>query len=173
MAPDTCLCVDELDPASLLVDFLNTLDVDEGTDVLDEPALWATWAEQHGLGQLSDAESGPGADEAELSAVRSLRDDLRCLAMGEGQCSVDVPVTVRMDGGRVTLGGTSARAVLAASAARLAVEGRLDRVKICPADDCRWAFYDASKNHSRQWCSMKVCGNRAKARSHRERLAEA
>ena len=50
MAPDTCLCVDELDPASLLVDFLNTLDVDEGTDVLDEPALWATWAEQHGLG---------------------------------------------------------------------------------------------------------------------------
>ena len=93
--------------------------------------------------------------------------------MGEGQCSVDVPVTVRMDGGRVTLGGTSARAVLAASAARLAVEGRLDRVKICPADDCRWAFYDASKNHSRQWCSMKVCGNRAKARTHRERLAEA
>lgn len=172
MTPDTCLCVDELDPAALLVDFLNTLDVDGGTDVLDEPAGWSAWVEQHGLATVSGEESRP-RDDDELAGVRALRDDLRCLAMGEGQCSVDVPVTVRMDGGRVTLGGTSPRAVLAAAAARLAVENRLDRVKICPADDCRWAFYDASKNHSRQWCSMKVCGNRAKARSHRERLAGA
>jgi hypothetical protein len=164
MSPDTCLCVDDLDPATLLVDFLNTLDVDDGTDVLDHEAAWVDWVGRHGLAPVcSDAE--------DLGAVRALRDDLRCMAMGDGDCSVDVPVTVRMEGGRVTLGGKTPRGVIAAAAARLAVEDRLGRVKICPADDCRWAFYDTSKNHSRQWCSMKVCGNRAKARSHRERVA--
>jgi predicted RNA-binding Zn ribbon-like protein len=44
-------------------------------------------------------------------------------------------------------------------------------VKICPADDCLWAFYDESRNGSRQWCSMDDCCNRAKARAHRARQA--
>lgn len=169
MVSTPCICVDELDPATLLVDFLNTLDVDEGTDVLEDPTAWRAWVEQHGLAVLGHEAEQPaeGAEED----VRALRDDLRCLATGEGECHVDVPVTVRMEGGRVALGGSTPRAVIAAAAARLAVEGRLDRVKICPADDCRWAFYDASRNHSRQWCSMQVCGNRAKARNHRERAA--
>lgn len=160
---DTCLCVDDLDPATLLVDFLNTLDVDEGTDVLDDESGWTDWVAAHGLTPVCGTE--------DISAIRALRDDLRRLAVGEGDWAVDVPVTVRMEGGRVTLGGSTPRGVLAAAAARLAVEERLDRVKICPADDCRWAFYDSSRNQSRQWCSMKVCGNRAKARNHRERAA--
>jgi predicted RNA-binding Zn ribbon-like protein len=42
-------------------------------------------------------------------------------------------------------------------------------VKICPAADCRWAFFDHSRNRSRTWCSMRVCGNREKARAWRER----
>lgn len=167
MTTDTCLCVDELDPAELLVAFLNTLDIDEGTDVLDDPAAWGDWVDTHGLTPVFD-KTGSGDP---IEAVRALRDDLRCMAIGEGECNIDIPVTVRMEGGRVTLGGTTPRGVLAAAAARLAVEDRLGRVKICPADDCRWAFYDTSKNQSRQWCSMKVCGNRAKARNHRERVA--
>lgn len=160
----TCLCVDDLDPATLLVDFLNTVDVDEGTDVLDDEAAWAAWVGAHGLAPVC-------CEREDLAPIRALRDDLRRLAMGEGDWAVDVPVTVRMEGGRVTLGGSTPRGVLAAAAARLAVEDRLGRVKICPADDCRWAFYDSSKNQSRQWCSMKTCGNRAKARSHRERAS--
>jgi len=44
-----------------------------------------------------------------------------------------------------------------------------NRLKACRLDDCQWAFYDQSKNRSRTWCSMKVCGNRAKARAYRER----
>jgi predicted RNA-binding Zn ribbon-like protein len=44
-----------------------------------------------------------------------------------------------------------------------------ERLKACRAEDCRWAFLDDAKNHSRAWCSMKVCGNRAKARAYRER----
>jgi predicted RNA-binding Zn ribbon-like protein len=43
------------------------------------------------------------------------------------------------------------------------------RLKACRFDTCQWAFYDNSKNRSRAWCSMKVCGNRAKARAYRER----
>jgi predicted RNA-binding Zn ribbon-like protein len=43
------------------------------------------------------------------------------------------------------------------------------RLKTCSAHDCNWAFYDASKNRSGTWCDMKVCGNRAKARSYRAR----
>lgn len=39
-----------------------------------------------------------------------------------------------------------------------------ERIRICAADDCVWLFLDTSKNHSRRWCDMKRCGNRAKAR---------
>ena len=47
--------------------------------------------------------------------------------------------------------------------------GTWDRLKACSADTCQWLFYDASKNHSGHWCSMKVCGNRSKARQFRAR----
>jgi predicted RNA-binding Zn ribbon-like protein len=36
----------------------------------------------------------------------------------------------------------------------------------CAADTCRWLFLDTSKNHTRRWCDMKICGNRAKARRY-------
>jgi predicted RNA-binding Zn ribbon-like protein len=48
-------------------------------------------------------------------------------------------------------------------------EDKWVRLKVCPDDDCGWAFYDWSKNRSATWCSMETCGNRAKARSYRER----
>lgn len=42
------------------------------------------------------------------------------------------------------------------------------RLKLCGADDCRWAFFDRSKNRSSRWCTMASCGNRAKARRYRK-----
>ena len=57
--------------------------------------------------------------------------------------------------------------------ARAEAEGTWARLKVCPADDCGWAFYDFSRNHSRTWCSMSACGNRAKARSYRSRQPKA
>ena len=45
----------------------------------------------------------------------------------------------------------------------------LARIKTCRADDCGWKFVDQSKNRSRRWCDMRVCGNLAKARRHRAR----
>ena len=47
--------------------------------------------------------------------------------------------------------------------------GTWERLKVCPADDCQWAFYDRSRNRSRTWCQMEDCGNRAKVRAFRER----
>ncbi len=45
----------------------------------------------------------------------------------------------------------------------------LKLVKECSGPDCGWLFLDTSKNHTRRWCSMESCGNRAKARSHYQR----
>jgi predicted RNA-binding Zn ribbon-like protein len=58
---------------------------------------------------------------------------------------------------------------IARSAADLLTSLELGRVRICASDDCQWLFLDTSKNQSRRWCDMKVCGNRAKARRHQDR----
>lgn len=58
------------------------------------------------------------------------------------------------------------------SALELLRAGREERIKVCPAEDCGWLFLDGSKNNSRVWCDMAVCGNRMKARRHRARAVE-
>ena len=56
---------------------------------------------------------------------------------------------------------------VARSAAELLVQGPLERIRECPGQGtCGWLFLDTSKNASRRWCDMRVCGNRAKARRH-------
>jgi predicted RNA-binding Zn ribbon-like protein len=54
------------------------------------------------------------------------------------------------------------------SAAELLTSDRLDRVRLCAADDCDWLFLDQSRNRSRRWCDMTVCGNRNKVRRFRQ-----
>jgi predicted RNA-binding Zn ribbon-like protein len=54
------------------------------------------------------------------------------------------------------------------SAAEL-LTGDLSRLRQCGGDECGWFFLDTSRNHSRQWCDMKDCGNLAKVRRFRER----
>lgn len=54
--------------------------------------------------------------------------------------------------------------IVVRSAAELLTSERLGRVRECEGDKCDWLFIDASKNHSRRWCSMADCGNRAKAK---------
>ena len=48
---------------------------------------------------------------------------------------------------------------------------RVERIRICGGLNCGWLFVDASKNHSRRWCDMRDCGNRAKVRRHRLKKA--
>ena len=59
---------------------------------------------------------------------------------------------------------------LASSAAELLMSEDMARVKECASQNCNWLFVDASRNHSRRWCEMKDCGNRAKARRHYKRV---
>jgi predicted RNA-binding Zn ribbon-like protein len=54
-------------------------------------------------------------------------------------------------------------------AADMLTSGDLARVGQCADDRCGWLFLDISRNHSRRWCSMEDCGNRAKARRHYQR----
>ena len=56
---------------------------------------------------------------------------------------------------------------LAWATVELLGEGPLDRMKRCGG--CRWLFLDQSKNRSRHWCSMEVCGTNAKKRRYVER----
>lgn len=58
---------------------------------------------------------------------------------------------------------------LAERAAPLMLTDAMQRVRACEADTCRWLFLDTSKNHTRRWCNMKVCGNRMKARRFQAR----
>lgn len=145
----------------LVVDFLNTVDHDAHTDVLSDPGAWGRWLADRKL--------------ADATGIRVVRTALRAAAgdRHDPPGSAAAPVTVELPvGGVPRLAVTDVAGAVLAAASRLAVLGRWNRVKICPADDCRWAFYDRSRNHSRTWCSMQVCGNREKARSWRERRSE-
>jgi len=55
------------------------------------------------------------------------------------------------------------------SALSLLMEKDLSRTKRCEGKECGWLFFDATKNKSRRWCEMRVCGNRAKVRAARRR----
>lgn len=58
-------------------------------------------------------------------------------------------------------------AALAVSALSLLSGDSFRRIRIC--QNCRWLFLDRSRNSSRLWCDMSVCGNRNKARRHYQR----
>jgi hypothetical protein len=159
-------CVDESTDAEvgLVLAFLNSVDVEAGTDELRDSAAYAAWLHERGL--------PAGHPAADLSAARRLRTGLRAAAgdPDSGPEPLAVPVRAGLDAsGRPALLATDALGAIAAAAVALAGNGRWDRLKICPADDCRWAFYDRSKNRSRHWCSMAECGGRAKSRAFRAR----
>jgi predicted RNA-binding Zn ribbon-like protein len=59
--------------------------------------------------------------------------------------------------------------VLALSVSDILLSPDMARVRTCGIDTCRWLFLDTSKNHTRRWCNMKVCGNRMKARRFQAR----
>ncbi|GAA2818912.1 CGNR zinc finger domain-containing protein [Saccharopolyspora taberi] len=146
----------------LVLAFLNTCDAEKATDVLDDAAQWRRWCAERELGEAP-----------EPAAVREIRDSMRAAVLGRTTPDPAVPpswpVQVVLRSGLPVLTGTDALGTVLVAAIHLVHTGHWDRIKICPADDCLWAFYDRSRNRSRTWCSMRVCGNREKARSWRER----
>lgn len=115
---------------------------------------------------------------AAFMALREAIDGhFRAEALGEGSPDLlarlleAIALTLRQSGpqGRHT-GRHEPRALDAAtahSALRLTVADEPERLKICP--NCGWLFLDRSRNRSRAWCDMAVCGNRAKASRHYRR----
>lgn len=163
--------------------FVNTRDVEEGTDELDGPESLLGWLS--GTGLLDDEVI---ADEEDLEHALALREGIRSLLLannGEGIAPAElrelnrvaerVCLKVRFDDdGGPTLGpqssGVSGALGRILAAVMLAKdEGIWGRLKVCTSDDCQWAFYDHSRNRSGKWCTMEVCGNRMKARAFRQR----
>jgi predicted RNA-binding Zn ribbon-like protein len=60
--------------------------------------------------------------------------------------------------------------LIARAAAGLLISEDTGRIHQCKSAACRWLFLDMSRNHSRCWCDMKICGNRMKARRFQRRL---
>jgi predicted RNA-binding Zn ribbon-like protein len=87
------------------------------------------------------------------------------------------PQLVLDAGGRPVLGERSAAdsprralgAIALDAAQMLGTPAEVARVRICASDTCSARFYDRSPAGRRRWCSMRTCGNEAKARRHRER----
>ncbi len=175
-------------PLDLVQDFVNTEIPDFGHDDLATPAQLGTWLESRGLLEPDDA---VGADL--FVAARELRDVLRTLTLlntiGEAP---DEALRTRFDAAlaevalRPELGpdstvvlspaGAGASRALGAIAAVVVAgqaSGSWRRMKACRKDGCGWLFFDASRNCSSSWCSMSVCGNRAKTTAYRRRKATA
>ena len=177
----------ELAPGELatLQQFVNTLDSEPGIELLEEPADLRRWLTHHELVAPSTR-----IGEREFARAIELREALRAVLRANNGAPVDseavatldaaaraAELTVRWDeSGRAELaparaGLDGAFGTLLAIAYRARVDGTWDRLKACPEESCGWVFYDQSRNRSSTWCSMAVCGNRAKARAFRERRA--
>lgn len=169
----------------LLQGFINTTDLEEGTDDLADPAQLKAWLIRHGL--LAHAVPVSSTDHR---AVVAFRESLRHLLAANHGVSIDPHLIKQLNrliadcriavkfgpDGRALLepGGTGVNAAMSrllALVIQAAAEGTWVRLKVCEASTCRWAFYDASKNNSGRWCSMAVCGSRLKARQYRKRHA--
>jgi predicted RNA-binding Zn ribbon-like protein len=165
--------------------FVNTAELEEGRDDLREPSGLAHWLAEHGL-----APARVRASERQAADARAVREALRELLRANNGIEVDrarasavlddaarrAGLEVRFDAGSISLvprerGAAGGIALVLAAAGSAMADGSWQKLKACRADDCRWAFVDHARNRSRQWCSMSVCGNRAKARNFRARHA--
>jgi hypothetical protein len=164
----------------LIEEFLNT--VDERTfsrhgeshvagEHLTSPEALSEWLAAHDL-PTARIDLQP----ADLTATVTLRTALRQALLGELDAATaltDYPLRLVPDQSRgLRMAAESGRPWLDAiveTVAQSAARGEWQRVKLCSAPDCHWAFYDTSRNGRGRWCSMDVCGNRTKTRSYRER----
>ncbi|MCO5966794.1 CGNR zinc finger domain-containing protein [Actinoallomurus soli] len=165
--------------ALLLRDFVNTYDVDCDIDDFGAPWDLSGWLVERGL-----TPPGARADEADLALAVAFREGLRHAMLGHhtpdaagppadlDRILTALPLRVSLNGPALLplAGGVrGGLAAIAAAVMRSVAEGDWTRLKVCRETTCRWAFLDTSKNRSRSWCSMRMCGNRTKTRAYRAR----
>ncbi len=157
---------------------------------------WCVRAELFGKSEaarlLAEAERNPEAAVAAFDRAIALREAIYrlCLGVAEGREAEPGPLVTL---NAVLSDGTAGRRLrpaaegfcwawadraegldwmvwpLAYSAAELLTSSAIERLKQCTGETCDWLFIDESRNHSRRWCDMRDCGNRAKARRHYQR----
>lgn len=170
--------------ADLLCAFANTLDVDVDADppeALPDAAALTNWLRDRSLLDIAAR-----ADSGDHGVAITLRSGLRAAMMLHqvrdytspvpelDATAAALPVRIVFDGTRPRLappigGARGGLARLLVAIVEAQADDTWQRLKLCAADDCLLAFYDTSKNRSRHWCSMGVCGNRQKTRSYRAR----
>jgi predicted RNA-binding Zn ribbon-like protein len=174
-------------PMPLLVvqEFVNTLDLEEGTDVLADPDAAREW--------LVDArllDGGASASLAELGYAREVRESLRWLLARDNESRevreerlaplrrLTETHRARLtldDGGAIGLENARHQGLddglfeLLLIVRRAQEDGSWARLKVCTNPDCRWVFFDRSRNQQGSWCDMALCGNRLKNRELRAR----
>jgi predicted RNA-binding Zn ribbon-like protein len=170
---------------ALVQEFLNSRwDLDRDLrEQLESPAALTTWLLDRGL-----LEPRRRVNRAGLQRALDLREGLQALCFANNESPVDAQAVERMN---VALRGPGvfvqfgvderpsftqlrrdldgALALIATIVAVAQTDGRWARLKACPGSHCGWAFYDHSRNQAGSWCSMSVCGSRAKAREYRKR----
>ena len=163
--------------------FINTWDADEDAEHLPGPAELRDWLVEQRLLAASDPVTA-----ADHRHALEVREALRAVLLANSgldldpragpvldEAAVRARLGVRFAGDGQVHTAPEAGGVAGAMGRLLAIvaaaqdEGTWPRLKACLADDCQWAFYDLSRNRSAVWCDMKVCGNRQKVRSYRER----
>jgi predicted RNA-binding Zn ribbon-like protein len=166
--------------------FVNTFDIETGAEELSDPAALERWLAQAGLW-----DGGRPAGPADLRRAQHLRESLREILLAHNALEVDLAAATRTvddmaqrarlricfdDHDTAALeplarGVDGAIGRLLAIVATAMADGTWERLKACREHTCEFAFYDRTKNRSGAWCTMEVCGNRAKARAYRERQA--
>lgn len=167
-------------PLRLVQSFVNTVDLEHGREWLGDPGELAAWAVERRL-----VPPGTRFTGADVQRAIELREAFRALLAANRDRKRDAValglltraahagnLTVRFDAGSprlesaaVGLDGLFGQLVGVAATAML--DGSWERLKACR--NCRWAFFDESKNRSAHWCSMSLCGNRLKTRAYRSR----
>ena len=156
------------EPLRLVQRFVNTVDHEHHREWIGTAAELAEF--------LGCAET-----EVDVGRAHELREALRMLLRANNGAPVDpdavgavnrVAAGLRLeldDGGRVAFGAEDPLARIVGVAFRAMLDGTWPRLKACR--NCKWAFYDYSKNRAASWCSMQLCGNRLKTRASRSRRA--
>ena len=171
------------EPLHLVQRFVNSVDLEDGSEELVSPDALREWLAGRGLMHPDDP-----VTDGDLRRAMDVREGLRALLLANNGEDFDAAAVERLDRAasraglrlRFREGGCAefepdatgvdgALARLLAGVAEARVDGTWERLKACPRTDCEWAFYDHSKNRSGRWCNMAVCGNVEKARAYRER----
>ena len=166
-------------PIAVVRDFVNTTDHETGTDELTTKAELSRYLLGEGL--LPRASR---ATDDDLSLARRLRAGLRrALELNhDGRLDALPSLAARCASFRSGWTGPEAGRRCGSRPRGFAVRwegsawpprtppsaGIWWRLKICAYDDCEWAYYDNSKNRSRNWCEYG-CGNKVKTRNYRAR----